>query len=57
MTTEKTHFEKTSADTKEIGFDYQYLCFINKLLDIKVGQKITYEEKDDKTNLIKHKWR
>lgn len=47
MTTEKTHFEKTSADTKEIGFDYQYLCFINKLLDIKVGQKITYEEKDD----------
>lgn len=47
MALEKTHYEKTSADTKEIGFDYQYLCFISKLLDIKIGQKIAYEEKDD----------
>lgn len=47
MDLEKTHYEKTSADTKEIGFDYQYLCFISKLLDIKIGQKIAYEEKDD----------
>ena len=47
MALEKTHYEKTSADTKEIGFDYQYLCFISKLLEIKIGQKIAYEEKDD----------
>lgn len=47
LTLEKTHYEKISADNKEIGFDYQYLCFISKLLDIKVGQKIIYEEKDD----------
>lgn len=43
----KKYYEKTSADNKEIGFDYQYLCFISKLLDIKIGQKIAYEEKDD----------
>ena len=47
MNSVKTHYEKTSADSKEIGFDFQYLCFISKLLDLNINQKITYEEKDD----------
>lgn len=47
MVSNKTHYEKTSADTKELGFEFQHLCFIDKLLNLEPGQIIYYEEKDD----------
>lgn len=43
----KTFFEITSADSKILGFDYQYLCFIDKLLTLNDGETIEYETKDD----------
>lgn len=43
----KTHEESTAADKTSIGFDYQYYYFLNKLLDLKKGQKLGYEVKDD----------
>lgn len=36
-----------SADDKQIGYEFQYLCFINELLKLKINQKISYEVKDD----------
>ncbi|MEF2095140.1 hypothetical protein V3595_10770 [Bacillus sp. CFBP9009] len=39
--------EKTSADSKSIGFDYQYYYFLYQLLQLKTGQIVGYEVKDD----------
>lgn len=39
--------ESTSADKKSIGFDYQFLYFIYRALELKPGEKIGYEVKDD----------
>ncbi len=39
--------EATSADKKLVGFDYQFLYFVYRALDLKPGQKIGYEVKDD----------
>ncbi|PWA04974.1 hypothetical protein DCC39_18510 [Pueribacillus theae] len=47
MSKEKSIQEKTSADSKSIGFDYQYYFFLNELLQIKEGQTVGYEVKDD----------
>lgn len=44
---DKTHEESTAADKTSIGFDYQYYYFLNKLLELKKGQKLGYEVKDD----------
>lgn len=43
----KTVQEKTSADSKAIGFDYQYYYFLYELLQLHVGECIGYEVKDD----------
>lgn len=53
----------TSADSKQLGFDYQYMCFIRQLLKIHHGEEIGYEYHDDihtisakgKTNYIQVK--
>ncbi len=37
----------TSADKKSIGFDYQFLYFVYRALELKPGEKIGYEVKDD----------
>src|SRR5690606_29203297 len=47
MSKGKSIQEKTSADSKSIGFDYQYYYFLNELLQIKEGQTVGYEVKDD----------
>ncbi|MCX0360914.1 hypothetical protein LI034_07865 [Clostridium perfringens] len=39
--------ENTSADKKSIGFDYQFLYFIYRALELKPEEKIGYEVKDD----------
>ncbi|UJF27559.1 hypothetical protein [Planococcus sp. 107-1] len=39
--------EKTSADNKSIGFDYQYYYFLYLLLNLKQGESIGIEVKDD----------
>ncbi len=47
MDNEKSRYDLTSADTKIIGFDFQYFYFINELLKLDVGQSIGFEAKDD----------
>ena len=37
----------TSADTKQVGFDYQYLYFMDRLLQLSPGDEIGYEALDD----------
>lgn len=44
---EQTQMEKTSADDKSIGFDYQYYQFLYRLLTLKKGENIGLEVKDD----------
>lgn len=39
--------EKTTADNKSIGFDYQYYYFLYLLLNLKEGEQIGIEVKDD----------
>lgn len=39
--------EITSADTKQLGFEYQYLYFIVKLLQMRYGDEVGYEARDD----------
>lgn len=39
--------EKTSADSKAIGFDYQYYYFLYHMLQLKNEESIGYEVKDD----------
>lgn len=43
----KTHTDKTSADKKEIGFEYQYYFFLWKLLSLEAGESVGLEVKDD----------
>lgn len=40
-------YDLTSADSKIIGFEFQYFFFISKLLHLHEGEKIGYEAKDD----------
>lgn len=47
MSEERTRYDLTSADTKIIGFDFQYFYFINELLKLNDGQAIGFEDKDD----------
>lgn len=47
MNEERNRYDLTSADTKIIGFDFQYFYFINELLKLDVGQSIGFEAKDD----------
>jgi hypothetical protein len=47
MRKEKTHYEKTAAETKSIGFDYQYYFFLWKLLSLRTGESVGLEVKDD----------
>ncbi|MCB0538756.1 MAG: hypothetical protein KDE33_14670 [Bacteroidetes bacterium] len=44
---EKIYSEKTSADKKAVGFDFQYYFFLWKILDLEPGQVIGWEVKDD----------
>lgn len=37
----------TSADTKQLGFEYQYLYFIIRLLQLRSGCEVGYEALDD----------
>lgn len=39
--------EVTSADTKQLGFEYQHLCFIVELLKMRFGDAVGYETRDD----------
>lgn len=45
--TMSTFQEKTNADNKAIGFDYQYYYFLYQLLALEDGEKIGLEVKDD----------
>ena len=47
MGNNKTHIEKTAAETKSIGFDYQYYFFLWKLLSLEMGESVGLEVKDD----------
>lgn len=47
MGTQKTFTEKTNADNKEIGFQYQYYYFLYRLLNLKSGQSVGLEVRDD----------
>ena len=47
MSSIKNHFDKTSAETKTIGFDYQYYFFLWKVLCLEDGQSVGLEIKDD----------
>ena len=47
MNENKTHEEKTAAESKSIGFDYQYYFFLWKLLKLEPGQSVGLEVKDD----------
>lgn len=44
---ERSRVEKTNAEDKSIGFDYQYYYFLNELLNLKSGQNAGYEVLDD----------
>ncbi|WP_050934969.1 hypothetical protein [Gluconacetobacter diazotrophicus] len=44
---ERSRVDKTSAEDKSIGFDYQYYYFLNELLSLKSGQTASYEVLDD----------
>lgn len=41
------HVDKTSAEDKSIGFDFQYYYFLNRLLQLKKGQTLGLEVMDD----------
>lgn len=47
MATIRTFTDKTGAADKSIGFDYQYYYFLDKLLQLKVGQAVGLEMLDD----------
>lgn len=44
---DKPFQDKTAADDKSIGFDYQYYYFLKLLLELRHGQKIGLEVLDD----------
>jgi len=39
--------DQTAADTKSIGFDYQYYYFLYRMVQLEKGQTVGYEVKDD----------
>lgn len=47
MANTKSFAEQTNADTTEIGFHYQYYYFLYRLLNLKSGQSVGLEVKDD----------
>ncbi len=47
MMATRNRIEITSADTKQLGFEYQYLYFIVKLLQMRYGDVVGYEALDD----------
>lgn len=47
MSNKKSISEKTSADDKSIGFEYQYFYFLDRLLNLKSGQSVGLEVEDD----------
>ena len=47
MSNNKTHTEKTAAESKSIGFDYQYYFFLWKVLLLKPNESVGLEVKDD----------
>lgn len=47
MEDKKIIYDLTSADSKIIGFEFQYFYFIYKLLHLQEGEKIGYESRDD----------
>jgi hypothetical protein len=47
MANKKSFAELTNADNKEIGFHYQYYYFLYRLLNLKSGQSVGLEVKDD----------
>ncbi|TFE03847.1 ABC-three component system protein [Jeotgalibacillus salarius] len=44
---EKSVQELTSAESKSIGFDYQYYFFLNEVLKIESEESVGYEVRDD----------
>jgi len=44
---DKSHYEITAAENKSIGFDYQYYYFLLRLLELRDGEEIGLEVKDD----------
>ncbi|HDU8504540.1 TPA: hypothetical protein R7Q74_002281 [Acinetobacter baumannii] len=50
----KTFTDKTNADNKEIGFQYQYYYFLYKLLNLKKGQSVGLEVRDDVHTTLKN---
>ncbi len=53
MADSKKRTEITASDTKQLGFDYQYLYFIVKLLHLSSGEEVGYEALDD-IHIISH---
>lgn len=47
MANKKSVADKTSADDKSIGFEYQYYYFLDRLLNLKSGQTVGLEVEDD----------
>lgn len=47
MSNNKTHTEKTAAESKSIGFDYQYYFFLWKVLLLQPNESVGLEVKDD----------
>lgn len=47
MTLTPKRVDVTSADTKQLGFEYQYLYFIVRLLQLRSGCEVGYEALDD----------
>lgn len=47
MASKSTHAEKTSADKKIVGFDFQYYFFLYRVLQLRVGQTVGFEVIDD----------
>lgn len=47
MASNGTYADKTSAADKSIGFDYQYYYFLLQVLNLKIGQSVGFEVKDD----------
>lgn len=47
MNKDKTHSDRTSADSILVAFDYQYYYFLWKLLSLRSGESVGLEVKDD----------
>jgi hypothetical protein len=47
VSNKKSVSEKTSAEDKSIGFEYQYYYFLDRLLNLKGGQSVGLEVEDD----------